>query len=326
MELAKLSGEERYRLVLSKAKEEGEVVLYTSMGVDSVRPLAEGFEKRYPGLKVKVWRGTGESVVNRVLTEGSAQKFYVDVISAGGNYFPPIERAKLVGRYESPERASYPEVHKDRHGYWTSYSYTLAIMAYNTTLVSGSDAPKRYEDFLRAGWKGNFAIDADPDRAVMGLLKSWGEKRTEEFLEGLIRNGVVIRRGHTLIAQLLCAGEFKAAIELLDYRVAEFKHKGCPIEMVFPDPTTGALTLLYAARHSPHPYAATLLVDYMLSDTGQRILAERGRYTGRPGMRVKYPEMDISDKKVNLLFLRPEDEETLGKKYLLLRERFLLAR
>jgi hypothetical protein len=64
----------------------------------------------------------------------------------------------------------------------------------------------------------------------------------------------------------------------------------------------------------------------MLSETGQRALAEKGRYTGRPGMRVKYPEMDITDRKINLLFLRPEDEEELGKKYLKLRERFLLRR
>ncbi|MGH7830496.1 MAG: ABC transporter substrate-binding protein, partial [Candidatus Binatia bacterium] len=224
------------------------------------------------------------------MTEGGAGKFYVDVISAGGNYFLPIERAKLVGRYESPERAFYPEVHKERHGYWTSYSYTLAVMAYNTALVSASEAPKQYEDFLDTRWKGNVAIDADPDRAVMGLLKSWGDKKTEEFLEGLVKNNVVIRRGHTLITQLLCAGEFKAAIELLDYRVAEFKHKGCPVEMVFPNPTIGAPVLLYAARHAPHPYGASLLVDHMLSETGQRILAEKGRYTGRPGMKVKYPE------------------------------------
>ena len=104
------------------------------------------------------------------------------------------------------------------------------------------------------------------------------------------------------------------------------KHKGCPIELVYPDPTPGAVTPLVVARRSPHPYAAALLVDYLLSESGQKILADRGWFSGRRGIKPKYPELDIEDKGVRVLLLRPEDAEQFGKKYQELREQFLLKR
>ncbi len=57
-------------------------------------------------------------------------------------------------------------------------------------------------------------------------------------MQGISKNEVVVRKGHTLLAQLLCAGEFKAAIDLYAYRLADLKYpRGCPIEISYPDPT-----------------------------------------------------------------------------------------
>src|SRR5438093_5482540 len=78
-ELDKLSGEERQRVLLSKAKKEGEAVWYTSLGIDVVESLRSDFEKRYPGIAMKAWRGRGETVSNRVLAESKAGKFNMDV-------------------------------------------------------------------------------------------------------------------------------------------------------------------------------------------------------------------------------------------------------
>ncbi|MGH7831638.1 MAG: ABC transporter substrate-binding protein [Candidatus Binatia bacterium] len=325
-ELAKLPPAERRALLLSKAKEEGEVVWYASMGIDLSTALKEGFEQHHPGVTVKVWRGSGGRLVERILTEARAGKSGVDVIGGGNEDLPALMKSNLAGRYHSPERKFYTDQFKDRDGYWTSYYYMVAVMAYNTATVPEAEAPKKYEDFLNPRWKGSFAIHADPDRALMGWLKMWGAERTERFLDGLMKNGMAVRRGHTLIAQLLCAGEFKAAIELYPYRVPELKQKGCGIDMVFPNPTPGALTPLVIAKQSPHPYGAALLVDYLLSENGQRILGEGGRYSGRPGIKLKYPEMEVEKRGVSLMLLRPEDAEQLSGKYMELTERVLRKR
>ncbi len=73
-------------------------------------------------------------------------------------------------------------------------------------------------------------------------------------------------------------------------------------------------------------YAAALVVDYLLSDAGQKTLAERGWFSGRRGIKPKYPELDIEGKGARVVLLRPEDAERFGKKYEELRERFLLRR
>jgi len=239
---------------------------------------------------------------------------------------PIMKKTNLVGRYRSPERKFYPKRFKDQDGYWTAQSYILAVIAYNTNLVRSSEAPKKYEDFLDPKWKGSFAIDSDADRALMGWLKTWGNERTEKFLEGIVKNDVAVRRGHTLMTQLLCAGEFKAAIELYSYRVAELKHKGCPVKMLYPDPTPGAGSLLVVAKYSRHPYAAGLLMDYLLSYRGQKVMAERGQLSARRGVLPKYPETDVEKIGVRVLLLSPEDAEKHGKKYFELRERFLINR
>lgn len=325
-EMGKLSGEERQKRLVLGAKVEGKVLFYVNLSADHVELLRVDFESRYPGVKFEFWRGSGERTSNRVLTEARAQKFAVDVIGPGNEHLPLLMKSNLIGHYSSPERKFYIDAHKDREDYWTSVAYNLAIIAYNSKLVLATQAPRKYEDFLDPKRKGDFAIDMEPDRALMVWLKTWGEERTERYLEGLIKNEAVVRKGHTLLTQLLCAGEFKSAVELYAYRVAELKHKGCPIDLIYPTPTPGAITPLVVAKRSPHPYAASLLVDYLLSERGQKILAGRGWFSGRRGIRPKYPDLDVEATGVQVLLLRPEDAERFGKKYQELRERFLVRR
>ncbi len=325
-ELAQLSGEKRRSFLLSKARKEGKVVWYTNLRISLFSALRNDFKKTYPKVKLEYWRASGDRVANRVMTEARAGSLNADVISVSNEFLPILIKADLVGRYRSPERKFYSEIFKDKEGYWTSNHYVVAVIAYNTTLVPRSEAPKQYEDFFKPEWKGKFAMDINPDRALMGWLKIWGNERTENFLQGLVKNEVALRRGHTLMTQLLCAGEFSAAIELYAYRVSDIKQKGCPIQMVFPNPTPGALAPQVVAKGSKRPYGAALLLDYILSLRAQRILLNNGSLSGRSGIGSKNPVMDMEKRGVKLLLLRPDDSEILGKKYLELRERFLLNR
>jgi iron(III) transport system substrate-binding protein len=325
-DLGKLAGEERERFLVSKAKEEGEAVWYTSLGLDVVEALRADFERRYPGIAMKTWRGRGETVSNRVLAETKAGKFSADVTFSSNEFFPLLIKGNLAARYSSPERAFYSNASKDRDGLWTSVGYVMTVIAYNRNLVPRAEAPRNYEDFLNPKWKGNFAIDSNPDRLVMGWLKLWGGEKTERFLQALIKNDASVRAGHSLMAQLLCAGEFKTAMELYAHRIADLKEKGCPAELVFPGPTIGAGGFLYVAKRAPHPYAAALVMDHLLSARGQRIFADRGFFSGRNDIKPRNPELDLEKRGVRTLLLTPEDVEQVGAKYFELRERYLLLR
>jgi len=325
-DLGKLSGDERQKFLISKAKEEGEVAWYTSQSPDVAEPLRHDFETRHPGIKIKIWRGRGEAMSNRMLTEARAGKFAVDIASGAAEFFPVLIKADLIGKHASPERDFYSSTNKDRDGLWTNGGDVISVIAYNSNLVSKAEAPKTYEDFLNPKWKGSFAIDTNPDRMVIGWLKLWGGEKTEQFLQALMKNGAAVRSGHSLMAQLLCAGEFKAAIELYAHRAADLKQKGCPLEMVFPNPTIGAVGPLFVAKRALHPFAAALLVDYLLSESGQKILVDKRRHSGRRGIKVSDPELDLAKRGVQTLLSTPEDIIRWERNYFELRERYLLVR
>jgi len=325
-QLSKLSREEREKRLIAGAKTEGKVVLYGNLSADHLEKVKVDFEKRY-AVKLDAYRASGERIANRVLTEFRAGKFEADVVGPSNEHVPALMKAGVLGRYASPERAAYFDTHKDRQGYWTAYDYNVAIIAYNTRLVTAGDVPKKYEDFLDAKWKGNFAIDMDPDKSLTGWLKIWGPEKTKKYLQAITKNEVVVRKGHTLLTQLLCAGEFKGAIDLYAYRVADLKNtKGCPVEISYPDPTPATPSPLSVTRKAPHPFSAALLDDYLLSDIAQKIFLDAGRISGRRGLRPKYPDIDIEAKGVRILLITPEDAVQLEKPYQQLREEFLMRR
>ena len=325
-ELGKLSASERQKRVLAGAKAEGVAVIYSNINEDNMQKLRPDFEKRYP-VKIEAYRASGEKVANRVLTEGRAGKFIPDVIGPSNEHLPTLIKAGWVGRYESPERVFFRETHMDKQGYWMPYDQNMAVIAYNSRLVAAKDVPRVYDDFVDPKWKANFAMDQDPDKSIMGWLKTWGADKTRKYLQAISKNDVVVRKGHTLLTQLLCAGEFKAAIDLYAYKLADLKHtKGCPVEIVYPDPTPATASPLSMAKKSPHPYAGALLMDYLLSETAQKIFAEFGRISGRRGTRPPYPELDLDAKGVRLMLLTPDDAVQFEKPYQQLREEFLLKR
>ncbi len=325
-DLGRLSPPERQNLLLSKAREEREIVWYSQIQSDELEKLRQDFNKHYPEIKLNIWRASGAQIVNRLQIEHRSGRGIVDVIAPGNEKLYELIKAGLIGRYRSPERDHYADSLKDRDGYWTSFTSTLAVIAYNPGLVSSTEVPMRYEDFLDAKWKGEFALSVAPDRAIMLWLEIWGEEKTERFLQGLIKNGVIVRKGHTLLAQLLCAGEFKLGIELYLDRIMQLKYeKGCPIDTVFPNPTPSAVTPVAVANKPHHPYGAALLIDYLLSKSAQEVLKSVGRVPSRRDVGYKYPEMDLEKKGVKVRFFQPQDGQRWGRKYEELVAKYLLG-
>jgi hypothetical protein len=66
---------------MAKAETEGQVVFYTSMGIDTVRPVTLSFEKKYPFIEVEVLRLNSERVFNRVMIEHQTGKLHADVVN-----------------------------------------------------------------------------------------------------------------------------------------------------------------------------------------------------------------------------------------------------
>jgi ABC-type Fe3+ transport system substrate-binding protein len=125
----------------------------------------------------------------------------------------------------------------------------------------------------------------------------------------------VVRRGHTQQAQLLCAGEFKVAVEIYPDAILRMKQEGCPSTIVFPHPTPAQISgAIGIYTNTPRPHAAALFIDFMMSSEGAKILASTGRLSGRKGVRSLYDELNnLEERGVPLLIVGPEQSELVAK-------------
>lgn len=314
-EINKLPASQRQARLEEGARREGAFTYYSISAAELIAAYVKGFTTRYPFIKAEFYRGSGNQLVVRTMMEHKTGRLAADVISVGTENVMALKRSGIWTRYHSPEAQNYPREQYDKDGYFHADSLGLATIAYNRDLVRKEEAPKNYSDLLDPKWKGSLTIDLEPERAMLTWLSVWGEAKTREYVQKLLANGTSVRRGHTLQGQLLCAGEFKIAVEVYPDGILRMKQKGCPAEIVFPNPTPAIAGGNYGINvNAPHPHAAALFVDFVLSADGAKILSGTGRIPRRKGARSGYDELaNLEEKGVPLYVVTAEQTDQVSK-------------
>jgi iron(III) transport system substrate-binding protein len=276
--------------LIEGAKKEGKMVFYTSVETEFARVLTTAFESKYPFIKTDIFRSNHERIFSRLNVERKTGNFAADVLSVGEFETYHMKKRGLLSPYKSPSAAVYPDGFKDPEGYWTDFYDNLIVTAYNTTRVKRDELPKSYEDLLHPRWRRRMVLDKNEDRWFANMLHLMGEKKGMEFMQALAKQEVAIRSGRSLITQLLAAGEFDLQIVAYWYRPHLLKKQGAPVDWISLEPVLVALHPISIIDRAPHPNAAKLFIDYVLSEEGQRLFASRGREPVRPGIRPEgYP-------------------------------------
>ena len=242
--------------VVEKAKAEGEVVLYTAWGLDTVQAIQKAFAKKYPFIKFDVRRTGSERLLTITITEHKQKIFRADVFS--GSHLAMINHKKVghLQKYLSAEQRAFPKEYKDADGFWTAFYMDTRVLAYNTRLLAREDAPKTYEDLLLAKWKSKMAMD-DADYIMYGsLLEMMGRERGLSFMKKLAQQDLIIRSGHSLLTQLLIGGEFPIYLDGFGSNIEKFKAQGAPIDWVALEPVIVSLNPVGMAVNAPHPNSA----------------------------------------------------------------------
>ncbi len=147
-------------------------------------------------------------------------------------------------------------------------------MSYNTCLVPSATVPKNYQDLLDSRWKGNLVLEQTAVEWFAALMQHWGEDKGLLYMRRLAGQNLKILNGNTLITQLIAAGEHPAAVALNGPRVELTKRRGAPIDWAALDPTVMDIVTLGIAAHAPHPNAAKLYLNFVLSREVQEGLLE----------------------------------------------------
>jgi iron(III) transport system substrate-binding protein len=264
----------------AKAKsEKGDIVWYTSLNVTTSRPIADLFQKRYPFLKVSVYRSSAERILNKVLTEEKAGGSSFDVVSSQASFY--FKKVGLLSPYASPEMVHYADGLVDPEKYWTSFFSNRFAIGYNTELVPKEHAPRDWPDLLHPRWRGKIGIDTEEFLWYGAMVKYLGEEKARSFMTRLARQDIQWRKGHTLIAQMMAVGEFPVAI-IYTHRIDDMSSKGAPVTWVrTADPIVLGVSGIGVSAKSRAPASSRLFIDFALSHEAQLMITKSGRNSGR---------------------------------------------
>ena len=271
-----------------KAKQEGNLVVYSVWDVEHIRAVTDAFAKRYPGIKTSYWQGRNPEIVTRVLTEFQGGQASVDVVLSDNA--PPVLRA-------AGAMANYETVQKDvlyfHDPTLPTVSLQIQALAYNTKKIKPDELPKTWEDIANPKYKGLIALD-DPMRAgplssmLAGLKTQWNDDaRFTKFLKGLKALNVPVHKSTSAMFRLVISGEYPICMPALLHDVIVEKEKGVPVDYVKTAPPVVFPRQAGIYAKAPNPNAAKLFAEWLISDEGQKTIDAVGRETSRNDFKSK---------------------------------------
>lgn len=286
-DIALYRGADREARLLEGARREGAVTLYCSMIVNQAqRPLAEAFQRKYPFLKLTYWRAESAEIFAKLSAESRAGNVVADIVEGTGVGEVAV-RAGFARPFYTPMIDGIPEAYHDPEQLWAATRRSFFSIAYNTKAIAPEEAPKTYDDLLDPRWKGKIVWHAGSssgaDLFVTNLRLKWGEERARAWLERLAGQKLATLGGasaRTLVDRVI-AGEFAIALNIFAHHALISRAKGAPVLPVLMEPVATTVGTMIAPKGQPHPYAAMLLADFMLSPEGQAILAKANYFPTR---------------------------------------------
>ena len=219
-----LKGQERRDQLVKDAKAEGELSLYTSMTSDVASAVAKAFTDKF-GIKVNLYRAASETVLQRILQESSANHAGADAVETDALEMAALGKEKLISPYTGERRDLVGK--EGQFDNWTASRYNLFAPSWNTTKVPAGDQPKSWEDLADPKWDGKLAMELSDYDWYLTLYGYWQQhgKSTAEIdkLFADMANGAKVVKGHTVMGELLSAGQYSVAASNYSYLV----QRGC---------------------------------------------------------------------------------------------------
>ena len=279
-ELAAYNKPDREKILYDGAKKEGKLMWYTSLTGGPNTDVPKVFESKYPGVQVEVYRGDSDALISRIVQEAQAKRYIVDSIETTFPILKVMQEYKLLAPYFSPHLAQYPDEAKEKADkglvYWATDRESYIGLAYNTNSVQGNAVPKSFDDLLKPELKGQNRFCHERHRQPRDRGDA-GEQRAREFVQKLKAQHITLHSvSGRAILDMVISGELGVSPTVFLSHSRVSISKGAPIKWVAMDlvPTNAGGVALPV--NAPHPYAALLFGDFLLSADGQKFLGKYG--------------------------------------------------
>ncbi len=340
---ANADSRKEWEKTVSAAKAEGRLTLYAAVAYEAI--FSE-FEKKYPEIKVVYVSGRGApDILPRLLSEQRAGKYLGDLFLAGptaafrlheSGALVPLRPALILPEVVDKSKwweKKYPFVDKEDQYVFAMNGLFRVEAVYNNKLVDPKEL-KSYWDLLNPKWKGKIVVYRQP----LSQLKFYyyHPDLGPEFLKRLFSEMDVMPSGDMRqIANWLAVGKFPLAIASPVSDIMTAEKQGLPIGIFQPDHFKEGVNMTTASgsaallKNAPHPNAAKVALNWLLSREGQIVFQKnyaavagaadsrridipkddvRSEYRRRDG--VKYLDMERHE------FVDPKPITDLMKKFL----------
>jgi iron(III) transport system substrate-binding protein len=266
----------------AQAAKEGSLTWYTTFADDDVQPIVKAFNKEYPNVKVDPLRLSADKIPARVITEQRGRKYNADVVSGDSPQVAQLLQAGALQPYAPKDMSALPTGLNLPAGYQGIVYVVTTTVAYNPAIVKqkGLPVPTSWADLTKPAWKGQFSIDPSAVNWYDSLVLTMGHDKALALLKGLGANKPVFVESHTQALTDVQAGEPVGAATAYGYKASSLKKKTPKgVEFVNDNPLPASLTLIDVVKNSPHPAAARLFDDWMVSQPGQQAVVSVTNHT-----------------------------------------------
>jgi len=305
--------------LIEGAKKEKELVIYGSTDLRQSTIINDKFHEKYPFIEVKLNRLTSDNLYPRVIAEHRSGKFLADLLQNNnlGMYF--LTKGKFLAHYVSPEERFYPKEFVDP-GYWVTSAMNMHVIAYNTRTVARNKLPRTWEDLVNPEWKGRFMLNPN-EQWFAWVLQIMGKEKGLNYMRALAKQNPVLRREpRAMRAQLLIAGEAEMELDSTYTVLLPLMNKGAPVDWTTLGPALMNTVGYGLAVRAPHPNAAKLFIDFILSKEGQHVVLSLERQSARSDLaseqaalkNIKMVPLD-SSQGANMEFYARQAKEIFGQ-------------
>jgi iron(III) transport system substrate-binding protein len=280
--------------LIEAARKEGTVTWYSTGIVDQfIRPAAAAFEAKY-GIRVVYARASTAELELRVINEARAGKMLADVID--GTTTSVVLRGQGLVQKWIPD-TKLPARYVDPDGYWIASNEYVLSPGYNTDLVPKGAEPRAFADLLDPRWKDRMVWNSTPSSSagqgfVGNVLMEMGEEKGRAYLAQLSKQNISsMKAAARQVLDTVIAGEFSIALQIFNNHAVISQRKGAPVGWLKMEPALAVVLPMSVTVGSPHPNAGKLLVDFIVSDEGQTIMARAGELPVAPNIPPLDPEL-----------------------------------
>jgi iron(III) transport system substrate-binding protein len=270
----------------AQAREEGSMTFYSVIDESGMRnTILPPFQEQYDWMDFQLVSQGISEIASSMSTEYQTSNVESDAainikgtmspLADAGVFRKPTPNGELIQFLEenySDDLYTLPAV--------PGYLFPIQVI-YHTDRVSDDEIPESYEDFANPALEGRIAID---DPTVLGstggqfatLRPIWGPDKWERVMTDISNNGVTIASSTSETARIVAQGGADVALSSQN-SLLSIQDDGAPVEGLWLEPTTALNLPVYFAANSQNPKAAEFFAMWLLTNEGQRAIAETGR-------------------------------------------------